>query len=66
MKMQFVHNYVAPDGSDREAVVLYDPLLREYHVRLMQDATRVAWLAQIQTKEEALATARELLGIPAE
>jgi hypothetical protein len=65
MKMQFVHNYNAPSG-DREAVVLYDPLLREYHVRLMQDATRVAWLAQIQTKEEALATARDMLGVPTE
>jgi hypothetical protein len=62
MKMQVIHNY---SGNDRDTVVLYDPLLREYHVHVMQGGTRMAWLCQIQTEEEALATARDIAGVSA-
>lgn len=56
--MQFIHNYNGRDG--REAVVLYDPLLREYHVRLMV-GTACMWRCNLATKEEALQTAQQIV-----
>lgn len=56
--MKFVHNFNGRDG--REAVVLYDPLLREYHVRLMVGTTCM-WRCYLATKEEALQTAEQMV-----
>lgn len=59
--MKFVHNLNGPDG--REAVVLYDPLLREYHVRLMVDSVCIG-RCYFATVDDALRTAEELIKLP--
>lgn len=59
--MKFIHNFV--NGRDgREAVVLYDPLLREYHVRLMVGGACM-WRCNLATEQEAMHTAEQIVQI---
>lgn len=60
MEMKFVHNFV--NGRDgKEAVVLFDPLLREYHVRVMTREGACMYSLYLQTKDEAMSTAEQMV-----
>lgn len=59
--MQFIHSFV--NGRDgREAVVLYDPLMREYHVRLMV-GWACMWRCNLATEQDAMTTAEQMVQI---
>lgn len=58
--MKFVHNFV--NGRDgKEAVVLYDPLLREYHIRVMTREGVRMYSLYMETKDEAMTTAEQMV-----
>lgn len=60
MEMKFVHNFV--NGRDgKEAVVLYDPLLREYHVRVMTREGACVYRLYLDTEAEAMDTAEQMV-----